>query len=119
VGGDIQETDTWFVRFRNPVNSSRITVETYGTRELMMEGMPGEYIERGVQALITFDIFEPTSAGEDGDDPAWSDIIYDDDDPMSYQNSEESFEAARKLAWRYRNNINEFITWDGVSTDVH
>lgn len=113
VGGDIQVTDAWDVRFR-PVDEpsdglhALVTVYHYGV--CRDDKQVGEYwVQRQVEYMICTDPADP------GDTEVWCDYDFDDLGEV-FRNKRDVAKAARTAA---EETDAEYITWDGRTQEVH
>jgi hypothetical protein len=112
IGGDIQASDSWAVRFvrddqpAGPGSASLVTVTCYGTED--EENNPGEFgIVREVEYLICTDPDDP------GGTELWSEYEYDDVFPdQDPRTAEEAGCLARDEAEAALNDAGE-LAWNG------
>lgn len=104
-GGDIQQGDSYSVRFLNPHIPGAIVTVTFYAAEY--DDAPGEFIvQRQVEWLLCEDPAEPW------DTEIWSDADYDDMGDM-YDAADDAERAAREHAGRSLEDAPGEIDWAG------
>ena len=106
IGGDIQASDSYSVRFRHPdLPNAVITCTAYAAEDA--DRNPGEFFLQVETEYLTC-----TDPSDPGGTETWSDVTYDEEDGRIWDTAGEAEEAARQRAAEELGDADS-LEWDG------